>query len=155
VAQAIRTNAQSLTVGSLFTGFIGGIVAWIITTVLGEPIRHFFELRQQAASVLAKYDDLPWIGNPDAKPPGEAWLKERREAYDRVGSELVAFADSNTFIARTLHNRLLGRYRCYVRNSGNTLRTLGEAFPGTKAWDTLRRSAMSGLKIAGWPRDVR
>lgn len=138
----------------LFSGFIGGIVAWSVTTILGQPLHRFFQLRQQAALAIAQYDDRAWIGNPEAKPPDNDWLKERREAYDKVGSELIAFADSNTFVTRALHHKILGRYRCYVRNAGNNLRTLGEAYPGTDAWDRLRRSALSGLKIAGWPRDI-
>jgi hypothetical protein len=111
-------------------------------------------LRQQAALVLAKYDDRPWIGNPDAKPPTDDWLKERRYAFDKIGSELVAFADSNSFVARNLHRKILGRYRCYIRNGGESLRTLAEVYPGTQSWDQGRRSAMSALKIAGWPGDV-
>jgi hypothetical protein len=133
---------------------MGGVAAWLITTALGQPLQRFFQLRQQAALVLAKYDDRPWIGNPEAKPPDNDWLKERREAYDKVGSELVAFADSNTFVARALHHKLLGRYRCYVRSAGESLRTLGEAYPGTESWDHLRRHALSGLKIVAWPSGV-
>jgi len=98
----------------LFSGFLGGIVAWIITTILGQPIQRFIQLREHAALILARYDNLPWIGNPEAKPPENNWLEERREAYDKIGSELVAFADANTFIARQLHHKILGRYRIYV-----------------------------------------
>ncbi|MGA2895748.1 MAG: hypothetical protein ABSE22_23045 [Xanthobacteraceae bacterium] len=138
----------------LFSGFLGGIVAWIITTILGQPIQRFIQLREHAALILARYDNLPWIGNPEAKPPENNWLEERREAYDKIGSELVAFADANTFIARQLHHKILGRYRIYVRNAGNELRTFGATYPGTESWDQIRKSAMSALKIAGWPRDV-
>jgi hypothetical protein len=139
---------------SLLSGFIGGFVAWIITTAVGQPLQRFFQLRQQAALILAQYDGRAWIGNPEAKPPDNEWLEERREAYDKVGSELVAFADSNTFVTRALHHKMLGRYRCYVRNAGVSLRTLGEIYPGTESWDRLRRGVLSALKIAGWPRDV-
>jgi hypothetical protein len=137
------------------SGFVGGFVAWIVTTVLGQPIRRFFQLREEAALILARYDDLPWIGNQDAEPPENDWLEERRNAYDKIGAELVAFADANTFIARTFHNKLLGRHRVYIRNAGNSLRTLGATYPRTESWDQIRRHALSGLKIAGWPRDVR
>lgn len=140
--------------GSLLLGFVGGFTAWIATTFLAQPLQRFFQLRQEAALVLAKYDNQPWIGNPEAKPPDNNWLEERRIAYDKVGSELVAFADSNTFVARALHRKILGPYRCYVRNAGEELRTLGAAYPGTESWDRLRRNVRSALKIAGWPRDV-
>jgi hypothetical protein len=96
------------------------------------------------------------LGSAIQKPkaPDNEWLEERRQAYDKVGSELIAFADANTFIARKLHNPLLGRYRLYVRNAGNNLRTLGAAYPGTQSWGEIRRSAMAALKLPGWPRDV-
>jgi hypothetical protein len=132
----------------LFTGFMGGIVAWIFTTILGQPLQRLIHLRQQAALVLAQYDDLPWIGNPEAKPPEDAWIKERREAYDKIGSELVAFADANSFITRQLYRRFPRRYRIYVRNAGDELRTLGATRPGTESWAQTRKSAKSALKIA-------
>jgi uncharacterized membrane protein YfcA len=72
-----------------------------------------------------------------------------------AGAELLrAFADANTFIARMLHHRGLGRYRCDVRYAGEDLRSLAAAYPGTQVWDQLRAVVMSRLKIAGWPRDV-
>jgi hypothetical protein len=140
---------------SLFSGFLGGIAAWVVTTALGQPLQRFLQLRQQAANVMAQDDDHAWIGNPEAKPPDDDWLRRRREAYDKVGHELVAFADSNTFVVRLLNQRVLGRYRCYVRSAGGNLRALAAAYPGTKSWDELRRRARSALKIVGWPRDVR
>lgn len=138
----------------LIFGFIGGVAAWTFTTILGRPIQHFIQLRQHAALTLARYDDLPWIGNPEAKPPENDWLNERREAYDKIGSELVAFADANTFLTRQLHHRALRQYRMFIRSGGNQLRTLGATYPGTESWDRIRKSAKSALRIAGWPRDV-
>jgi hypothetical protein len=89
-------------VWALLSGFVGGIIAWIVTTAIGQPLQRFFQLRQQAALVLAEYDDRLWINNPEAEPPSNDRFKERSEAFDKVGSELVAFADSNTFVARSL-----------------------------------------------------
>jgi hypothetical protein len=82
-------------VSTLLFGFVGGFIAWIATTVVGQPLLRFFQLRAQAAHILARYDDQPWIDNPEEKPPAEAWLAKRRQAYEEIGSELVAFADSN------------------------------------------------------------
>jgi hypothetical protein len=139
---------------SLIAGFVGGIVAWIMITVVAQPLQKFLQLRQQAAILLVRYDGQAWIGNPEAKSTTNEWLEERRAALDQVGSELVAFADANTFIARMLHHRGLGRYRCDVRYAGEDLRSLAAAYPGTQVWDQLRAVVMSRLKIAGWPRDV-
>jgi hypothetical protein len=142
-------------VATLITGFVGGFIAWIVTTVIGEPLRRFFQLRTKAALILAQYDDLPWIENPEAKPPAPEWLLKRSEAYDQIGAELIAFADANTFIARCLLHRSLGKYRCSIRGAGTNLRTLGETYPGTPAWDQIRRQAQRALKIEGWPKDLK
>ena len=132
----------------LVLGFFGGIVAWFATTFVAQPIQRLIKLREKAALVLATYDDHLWIGNPEAKAPENDWLEERRKAYDNIGSELVAFADANTFLVRRFHDGFLGRRRFYIRSAGENLRTLGAAYPGTPSWDQIRRSAKSGLKIA-------
>jgi hypothetical protein len=132
----------------LVLGFFGGVVAWFATTFVAQPIQRLIQLRERAALVLAKYDDHLWIGNPEARPPENNWLEERRKAYDDIGSELVAFADANTLLVRRFHHRLLGRRRLYIRSAGENLRTLGDAYPGTPSWDQIRRSAKSALKIA-------
>jgi hypothetical protein len=136
---------------TLLIGFIGGFVAWIVTTIVGEPVRRFFQLRTQAALILAKYDDRPWIDNPEAKPPEAEWLEKRREAFDEIGSELVAFANSNSFIARLLHHKLLGKYRYNIRHAGDNLRMLAEVYPGTQVWHETHRQIQRALKITGWP----
>jgi uncharacterized membrane protein YgaE (UPF0421/DUF939 family) len=132
---------------TLLTAFIGGFVAWIVTTVVGQPLLRFFQLRAQAAHFLARYDDQPWIGNPETKPPAEAWLAKRREAYEEIGSELVAFADTNSFIARALHHKLLGKYRYKARYAGDDLRLLGATYPGTKAWADIHKRTRSALRL--------
>jgi len=45
-------------VSTLFVGFIGGFVAWIATTAVGQPLLRFFQLRSRAAFILARYDGL-------------------------------------------------------------------------------------------------
>jgi len=100
---------------------------------------------------VAQYDHRPWIYNPEAKPPDNEWLTERRLAFDKVGSELVAFANSNILVTRLLRQKGLWRYRCYVRSAGENLRTLAEAYPGTQSWNALHESVVSNLKIQPWP----
>jgi len=117
----------------LFSGFIGGFVAWIVTTSLGQPLQRFIQLRQEAAFVIAQHDNRAWIDNPEANPPENDWLDKRREAYDKTGTALIAFADSNLFITRMLRLKCFGPYRCYIRLAGDNLRTLGAAYPGTQA----------------------
>jgi hypothetical protein len=42
--------------GGFFLGFIGGVFAWIVTALVGQPIYHFISLRAEAARVLARYE---------------------------------------------------------------------------------------------------
>lgn len=85
---------------SLTYGFLGGVIAWIVTTIIVQPLLRFIQLRNEAAFVLAQYDHRAWIGNPDAKSPDDEWRTKRREAYDATGTALIAFAASNVFVAR-------------------------------------------------------
>jgi hypothetical protein len=137
-----------MTVWPLITGFAGGVIAWVFTTALAQPFQRFILLRQEAALALAEFEDMPWINNPEATPPTKEWLDKRRAVYDKAGVALVAFAISNSFVTRLLYNRVLGRYRCYVRSAGSSLRTLAESYPGTQASDQLHKSVVSSLRIA-------
>jgi len=79
--------------GGFFLGFIGGVFAWIVTALVGQPIYHFISLRAEAARVLARYE------RSDAGPAPEAtdanWIAERKRAYQECGARLVAFAAAN------------------------------------------------------------
>ena len=135
---------------TLLIGFVGGFVAWIVTTVVGQPLLRFIQLRSRAAVILTKYDGLPWIDNPDAKRPEQEWLEKRREAFDEIGSELVAFADTNSLIARAQYEHL-GKYRHRVRNAGDDLRLLGAAYPTTENSVEIRKRVGSALRLGGSP----
>jgi hypothetical protein len=41
---------------SFVWGLVGGIVAWVTTTLLGQPLYRFINLRANAAEVLARYE---------------------------------------------------------------------------------------------------
>jgi hypothetical protein len=136
-----------MTLWGIFSGFVGGFIAWIMTTILGLPLQRFLQLRQEAAVVLAQFEDRLWIGNAEAKPPADEWLDKRREVYDKAGTALLAFANTNLIVTRALRRRWLGRYRCNIRTAGEKLRLLAETYPGTQASDQTYRSALSALAI--------
>jgi hypothetical protein len=136
---------------ALFLGFIGGVIAWIATTVIGEPLRRFIPLRHEATVVIIRYEECAWIGDPEASPPDNEWLEKRREAYDAAGIALMAFATSNTLFSRLLRSPYLGKLRCYPYSGGSDLRELGSAYPGMQASDHLQRSALRALKIKSGP----
>lgn len=143
-----------LTVWSLVSGFVGGVIAWIVTATVGQPLQHFLQLRHDAAFALAQFDESAWSGNPDAEPPTSDWLIRRTSSFDATGSALLAFAASNILVARALRWRAWGRFRCYPQSAGGSLRMLAEARPGTQTSEQLRRQVLSSLKLARWPQGV-
>ena len=61
---------------SLFFGFIGGLLAWLATLALGQPVYRFVNLRRETARLLMLYE----IDDHD-KATDEKWLNERATAY--------------------------------------------------------------------------
>jgi hypothetical protein len=131
----------------LLSGFLGGVIAWLVTTAFAEPFKRFLQLREDAARALAEFETMPWIRNPEANPPSDDWLNKRREAYDRAGIALIAFATSNSFLGRILIHKVLGRYRYYVQAAGLGLRTLAVAYPGTQSSETCYQSILRQLHL--------
>jgi hypothetical protein len=87
---------------------------------------------------------LPWIENSEAEPPEKGWLERRKEAFDEIGSELIAFADTNSIIAQTL-----AKSRYFALRAGNDLRLLGAVCPGTNSWTDIRKRVRSALRFDG------
>ena len=126
-------------------GFIGGVFAWIVTALVGQPIYHFISLRAEAARVLARYE------RSDAGPAPEAtdanWIAERKRAYQECGARLVAFAAANVIVTRLLRSRFLAQFRCYPRSAGEALITLGDLGPGASTRIATRDQVVSRLKL--------
>jgi hypothetical protein len=78
-------------------------------------------------------------------------LHRARERYQRCGAALVAFAISNSFVARRLYRFPLKGFRFYAHNAGSSLLSLSESTPGTQASDYLREQTVSALKLSYWP----
>jgi hypothetical protein len=136
-----------MTLLGILSGFVGGLIAWLVTTTLAQPFQRFLQLRQEAATAISQFEDRPWVGNPEAEPPTNEWLAERLTAYDKAGTALVAFATSNSFVTRALYHPFLVGYRCYVRAAGDSLRNLGASPPGSPASRHFLQALISALKI--------
>jgi hypothetical protein len=132
---------------NLALGFLGGLVAWIVTTFLAQPFALFLKLRNEAAVAVANYETRPWIGNPESEPPSQEWLVERRKAYDGAGTALVGFSASNKVLARILQKGVFGLFRCNPWSACENLRTLAEAYPGSQSSERLIRSVVRGLRL--------
>ena len=125
-----------------------------MTTILGQPLQRFLLLRQEAAVVVAQFEERAWKNISEAKPPTNEWLDKRRDAYDKAGTALLAFSNTNLLVTRALRQRLMGRYRCNIRSAAENLRTLAEAYPGTRSSNQLHRAVLSGLAIKIWPHNI-
>jgi hypothetical protein len=131
---------------SFFFGILGGFIAWTMTWFFVQPLSVFFNLRGQAAEVLARYEGRS-DPNPDAPPLSQDWITERKRAYESCGAALEGFSASNSVISALLYRPrpIIPRY--YVRSAGSSLLTLSEVKPGTAAASELRDNIRSALKL--------
>jgi hypothetical protein len=131
---------------SFFWGLVGGMVAWVATMILGQPIYRFLNLRAEAAEILARYErDNSEDPGRDAREVG--WQAERKRAYQECGSKLIAFAISNVAATRLIRRRPLRGVRYYPRSAGEALMTLGDLSPGSPDRSTLIQAVISGLQL--------
>jgi len=137
-------------VGSFLFGLFGGFLAWAITEFFARPLIRFVALRAEAAKALALYDDR-YNPDPDAPPPDTEWLAERKLAYEHCGAGLMAFATSNSLIARLLYRFPLKTFRYHARTAGSNMLGLAETLPGTEPSYYFRNQAVSALKLGYWP----
>ena len=131
---------------SFLFGVLGGFIAWVTTEIFVRPLIRFYDLRTETAKALALYEDR-FNPDPDASPPNPDWLEERRSVYQHCGASLVAFATSNSFLARLLQRIPLENFRYYVRSAGSNMQGLAETLPATQASDYFRNKAVSALKL--------
>jgi len=82
-------------------GFLGGILAWFATNLIGQPLVTFLGARSEAARVLAQFEDLDGYDPERADPPPEI-VEERRKLLAAAGAQLVAFAHANQFLTPIL-----------------------------------------------------
>jgi hypothetical protein len=134
---------------SLLTGFMGGIIAWIAATFIGEPLSEFLRLRRKAADVLAEFEEAPWSRDPEAKPRTAYWLEDRRRAIDCAGTALIGFSLSHPAVVRFLGLcRLPNERRLWPKIAGDTLRSLAQSYPGKQAADHLKAQIYRDLNLS-------
>jgi hypothetical protein len=136
---------------SVLWGLLGGVVAWVSTTIIGTPLFRFFNLRAEAAKVLALFEGCIDPSNPDADIMTDKWLARRRQAYQACGADLIAFAASNSLLLHWHHRLSPRRLRIFPRSAGQALMTLADAKPGTQASHEFHNTVLSALKFRPWP----
>ena len=136
---------------SFVFGILGGIVAWVATTIVAQPLKKFLDLRAEAARLLALYgDEYDFTQNLSHTSTAD-WLAERKKAYAACSAELTGFAFSNSLATRILHRSPIKSLRCYPRNAGTSLWSLSEATPGTGAAAELANGVKSALRLTYRP----
>ncbi len=135
---------------AFFYGILGGVVAWLATTFLAQPLSRFLSLRSETARLLSLYEDHYDVTDPDKEPPSANWIAERKHAYELNAADLRAFATAHVIFARFLQSPLLGRFRVYPKSAADYVRLLGQTRPGTQPEAECRERIRSGLKLK-WP----
>src|SRR5271168_2640355 len=78
-------------------GFLGGILGWVVTTFVAQPLIAFLSARNEAAQVLSQFDvsDSYARGADDQTEPSSDIIAKRRDAYSSCGAKLISFDISN------------------------------------------------------------
>jgi hypothetical protein len=126
------------TVASFAYGLLGGIIAWIATTIIGQPLYKFISLRSQTAKVLARYDD-------DGSNLSTIYDANRRTEYADCGADLIAFAATNVSAIWILRKLPKG-WRCFPKSAGTNLALSANLQPGYEA-EQVRTKIVSALKL--------
>ena len=87
---------------TLFTGFIGGACAWLLTDFVAKPYRRFFDLRREICRCLVVYGNVSAREKMDgdvrariAIPSAEDdRLTEAQKVFRNLAGEMRAFANA-------------------------------------------------------------
>jgi hypothetical protein len=82
----------------VFWGFIGGVVAWLATNFIGQPIVAFIAARSEAARVMAQFDYVDFYREDDERELPDSVIMDRQKSMATAGSQLVAFAHATNFL---------------------------------------------------------
>ncbi|HEX2257477.1 MAG TPA: hypothetical protein VHG92_12385 [Afifellaceae bacterium] len=125
---------------SFLFGFLGGIVAWVCSSLLGRPLYRFFSLRQEAARVLALFDYAARFSIEDDYSSNAGPL--RKQAAKDCGAQLLAFATSHIAIITLLH-----KLHLYPQAAGEELLTLSMDRPGSRGAACRKDLIMAALRL--------
>jgi hypothetical protein len=78
-----------------------GPVVWFAIEFLARPIRHFFDLRQEAKQLTLRLWDAPAYDrqSPEEWKAQMAAFKDKRERLADLSAEILSFAQSERFAA--------------------------------------------------------
>ncbi|HEX2257478.1 MAG TPA: hypothetical protein VHG92_12400 [Afifellaceae bacterium] len=125
---------------SFLLGFLGGIVAWVCSSLLGRPLYRFFSLRQEAARVLALFDYAARFSIDDDYSSNAGPL--RKQAAKDCGAQLLALAAAHVAVTTLLH-----KLRFYPQSAGEELLTLSMDRPGSRGAVCRKELIMAALRL--------
>jgi hypothetical protein len=125
----------------MFLGFLGGIIAWLATSLVGQPVLEFLAARNEAARALARYEGLDSYQPDEDESPCED-ADARRKLLADAGSRLVAFGYANQPLSK-----ILRRLRFHPQSAGGDLLLLSEMRPYGGQNDQVRQKAMRALRL--------
>jgi hypothetical protein len=104
-------------------GFVGGIIAWLATTFVGQPLVAFIGSRSEAARALAQFGYLDRYDPERDDPPPEI-ATDRRKILAEAGARLVAFAHANQFVIP-----IFRKLKLFPQQAGDSLILLSQMKP--------------------------
>lgn len=82
------------TVASVLWGFLGGIGAWFVTSLIAQPLTAFLAARSGAAHALALYANYDYY-DPERDQPSADVVCDRARLLAEAGADLIAFDHAN------------------------------------------------------------
>jgi hypothetical protein len=117
------------------------MVAWIATTLVGQPFFELIGLRREAARLLHTYD-------PESREERGGvlgWLVERENAYRACAANLFAFSSSQAVVTVLAGRMPLLRWR--PREAAELMWSLAPLGPGAADRPKLRQGIAEALGL--------
>lgn len=123
---------------SFLWGLLGGFIASLATTIVGQPLYLFISLRSETASAMARYERFhTLIGLPNQK-----WFADRRVAYESCGSRLVSLAATNVTVTK-----ILNKWGFDLQSAGDDLLILSQTGHGQADACVVRDRVVAALRL--------
>jgi hypothetical protein len=127
----------------MFWGFVGGVMAWLATSFIGQPIITFIAARSEAARVIALFGELDrYDGDPERDEFPDNIVLDRQKAMAAAGAQLIAFAHANQFLIPFLR-----KLKFRPQNAGNDLILLSQLKPAGDYNEEVRNRVMRTLRL--------
>jgi hypothetical protein len=126
---------------SFLLGILGGIVAWFVTMLIGQPILTFWALRRQVIKALVQYN----ASGIDERSQSSKWLDERSTVLRTHGAELIAFAATEP-----LAPMLLAKIGYDPLGAGVYLTSLSCLAPGDATRPHIYGEVLKALRVSHW-----